>query len=151
MRFTTGSEHDSQQTESLPEGLSGLFVGDAVYLLRLEVFQRLFENHKRILAASGKNMKRLMTAEQGALFRKRNIIETVWDVLKERYALEFHLARSITGLFRLYCYSLLSLMVQPFLHLFSLRLLASAVVLRGEKLESRTKFHGQHGGGYIGI
>jgi len=131
VRFTTGSEHDSQQAEPLTEGLSGLFVGDAGYLLRLEVFQRLFEKHKRILAASRKNMKRLMTAEQGALFKKRNIIETVWDVLKERYGLEFHLARSITGLFRHYCYSLLSRMVQPFLHSCSLRLPAHAVGLLG--------------------
>jgi hypothetical protein len=61
LRFTTGSEHDSKQAEPLTEGLSGLFVGDAGYLLKLEVFQRLFEKHKRILAASRKNMKRLMT------------------------------------------------------------------------------------------
>ena len=131
VRFATGSEHDSQQVESLTEGLSGLFVGDAGYLLRLEVFQRLFEKHKRILAASRKNMKRLMTAEQCALFKKRNIIETVWDVLKERYGLEFHLARSITGLFRHYCYSLLSRMVQPFLHSCSSRWLVATVGLQG--------------------
>jgi len=116
IRFSTGSVHDSQEAEPLTDGLSGLFVGDAGYLLKQEVFQRLFEKHKRILAASRKNMKRLMTEEQGILFRKRNIIETVWDVLKERYGLEFHLARSITGLFRHYCYSLLSRMIQPFLH-----------------------------------
>jgi hypothetical protein len=119
LRFTTGSEHDSQQTEPLTEGLSGLFVGDAGYLLKLEVFQRLFEKHKRILAASRKNMKRLMTEEQGLLFRKRNMIETIWDVLKERYGLVFHLARNMTGLFRHYCYSLLSRMFQPFLNLCS--------------------------------
>jgi len=115
LRFTTGSKHDSRQTELLTEGLSGLFVGDAGYLLKLEVFQRLFEKHKRILAASRKSMKRLMTNEQGYLLRKRNIIETVWDVLKERYGLVYHLARNITGLFRHYFYSLLSRMFQIFL------------------------------------
>ena len=127
VRFTTGSEHDSQQAESLTEGLSGIFVGDAGYLLKQEAFESLFEKHKRILAASRKNMKRLMSKEQGILFRKRNIIETVWDVLKERYGLEFHLARNITGLFRHYCYSLLSRMVQPFLHSCSLWLPAPEV------------------------
>ena len=65
LRFTTGSEHDSQQTEQLTEGLTGLFVGDAGYLLKEKVFVRLFEKHKRILAAARKNMKRLMTEEQG--------------------------------------------------------------------------------------
>jgi hypothetical protein len=116
LRFTTGSEHDSQEAERLTDGLTGLFVGDAGYLLRQEVFVRLFERHKRILAAARKNMKRVMTKEQGHLLRKRSIIETVWDVLKERYGLVFHLARSMTGLFRHYCYSLLSYMVKPLLH-----------------------------------
>ena len=122
IRFTTGSEHDSQEAEPLTEGLSGLFVGDAGYLLRQEVFQRLCEKHKRILAASRKNMKRLMTKEDAVLLRKRSIIETVWDVLKERYGLEFHLARNIIGLFRHYCYSILSHMLQPILNSSSLQL-----------------------------
>jgi len=116
LRFTTGSEHDSREAEPLTDGLSGLFVGDAGYLLRQEVFLRLFEKHKRILAASRKNMKRLMTKDQGVLLRKRSIIETVWDVLKERHGLVFHLARNTTGLFRHYCYSLLSNMLQPVLY-----------------------------------
>ena len=129
MRFTTGSEHDSQQAESLTEGLSGIFVGDAGYLLKHEVFQSLFEKDKRILAVSRKNMKCLMSEEQGILFRKQNILETVWDEFKERYGLEFHLARNLTGLFRHYCYSLLSRMVQPFLLPCSLRLPTPAAAL----------------------
>jgi hypothetical protein len=116
LRFSTGSKQDSQQAEVLIKGLKGLFVGDAGYLLKQEVFVRLFENHQRIMAASRKNMKRLMTEEDAGLLRKRSIIETVWGVLKERYGLVFHLARNITGLFRHYCYSLLSYMLWPFLH-----------------------------------
>jgi hypothetical protein len=122
LRFTTGSEHDSQQAELLTDGLSGVFVGDAGYLLKQEVFVRLFEKHKRILSAARKNMKRLMSKEQGLLLRKRSIIETVWDVLKERYGLVFHLARNMTGLFRHYCYSLLSNIMHPLLRSCSLRL-----------------------------
>jgi hypothetical protein len=122
LRFSTGSGHDSKQAEPLAEGLTGLFVGDAGYLLKQEVFVRLFEKHKRILSAARKNMKRLMTEEQGFLLRKRSIIETVWGVLKERFGLVYHLARSITGLFRHYCYSLLSKMLQPVLYSCSLRL-----------------------------
>jgi hypothetical protein len=112
--FTTGSKHDSSQAEKLTNELNGIFVGDAGYLLKEEVFQRLFENHKRILAAARKNMKRLSTKEQSTLMRKRSIIETVWGVLKERYGLVFHLARNMTGLFRHYCYSLISFLLQPF-------------------------------------
>jgi hypothetical protein len=122
LRFSPGNEHDSQHAEALTEGLTGLFVGDAGYLLKQEVFQRLFEKHKRILAASRKNMKRLMTQEQGDLFKKRSVIETVWGVLKERYGLVYHLARNMTGLFRHYCCSLLSYLIQPFLSAHSLKL-----------------------------
>ena len=122
LRFTTGSEHDNRAVEPLTEGLSGLFVGDAGYLLKQEVFLRLLEKHKRIMAAARKNMKRLMTEEQSHLLRKRSIIETVWDVLKERYGLVFHLARSITGLFRHYCYSLISNMLRPILNSQTLKL-----------------------------
>lgn len=129
LRFTTGSEHDSRQAEPLTDGLTGLFVGDAGYLLKQEVFIRLFEKHKRILAASRKNMKRLMSEHDGNLLRKRSIIETVWDVLKERYGLEFHLARNITGLLRHYCYSLLSSMLRPFLHFGASKLLAPSLEL----------------------
>ena len=122
VRFSTGSEHDSREAEPLTEGLTGLFVGDAGYLLKQEVFLRLFEKHKHILAAARKNMKRLMTEEQRYLLRKRSIIETVWEVLKERYGLVFHFARSMTGLFRHYCYSLVSNMLRPFLNARMLKL-----------------------------
>ena len=120
--FTPGNINDSLQAEHLIDGLSGLFVGDSGYLLKHDVLSRLLEKHQRILASARKNMKRLMTKQQGNLLRKRSIIETVWDVLKERYGLVFHLARNITGLFRHYCYSLLSYMLQPVLRSCSLRL-----------------------------
>jgi hypothetical protein len=123
LRFTTGGKPDRQETEALAEGLTGLFVGDAGYLLKHEAFERLFEKHKRILSAARKNIKRLMTEQQGRLFRKRSIVETVWGVLKERFGLVFHLARNITGLFRHYCYSLLSNRLQPVLPSFSFKLL----------------------------
>ena len=122
VRFTTGSEHDSRQAEPLTEGLTGIFAGDAGYLLKQEVFMRLFEKHKRILAAARKNMKRLMTEDQGLIFKKRSIIETLWGVLKERHGLVFHLARNITGLFRHYFYSLLSYLLKPVFSFCSSRL-----------------------------
>ena len=122
LRFTAGNEHDSQEAEPLTGGLTGLFVGDAGYLLKQEAFIRLFEKHRRILAAARRNMKRLMTEDQGRLFRRRSAIETVWGVLKERYGLVFHLARNIIGLFRHYCYSLVSYMLQPVLPSCPLRL-----------------------------
>jgi hypothetical protein len=88
--FTTGSVHDSQVVTEMTEGLEGLFVGDAGYLLRRDVFRALYEKHRHILSAARKNMKRIMSKEQGRLFRKRSIIETTWGVLKERFELVYH-------------------------------------------------------------
>ncbi|MCL2193879.1 MAG: transposase [Treponema sp.] len=111
--LSPGGDHDGNHAEALTEGLSGLFVGDAGYLLRGEALQRLRKKHRHVLAAARRNMKRLMTAEQKRLMRK-------WGVLKGRFGLVFHLARTVTGLFRHYTYSLLSRMLKPVL--FSLRL-----------------------------
>jgi hypothetical protein len=115
--FTSGNVNDSLMVEKLTEMLDGLYVADAGYLLKAETFKALFEKHKRVMAAARKNMKRLMTAEQKVLLRKRSIIETTWDVLKERFELVYHLARKMDGLFRHYCSSLISFLLQPLLHM----------------------------------
>ncbi|MHB9294192.1 hypothetical protein Holit_03319 [Hollandina sp. SP2] len=60
-------------------------------------------------------MKRVMSGEQKQLLRDRSRIETVWDVLKERFQLGYHLARGMTGLFRHYCYSIVSFLLRPFI------------------------------------
>jgi hypothetical protein len=112
--FTTGGVHDSQAAPELTRELEGVFVGDAGYRLREEVFQELYERHRHILSATRKNMKRVTTGKQKQLFRDRSRIETVWDVLKERFQLVYHLARGMTGLFRHYCYSIVSFLLRPF-------------------------------------
>jgi hypothetical protein len=100
--FTTGSVHDSQVAGEISKDLEGLFVGDAGYLLREEVFQELYERHRHI-----------MSGEQKQLFRDRSCIETIWGVLKERFQLVYHLARGMTGLFRHYFYSIISFLLRP--------------------------------------
>jgi hypothetical protein len=100
--FTTGSVHDSQVAGEISKDLEGLFVGDAGYLLREEVFQELYKRHRHIMSAAGKNMKRVMSGEQKQLFRDRSCRETTWGVLKERFQLVYPLARGMTGLFRHY-------------------------------------------------
>lgn len=51
-----------------------------------------------------------MSKEQYKLMKRRAKIKILWDVLKKRYGLVFHLARSFTGLLRHYFYGLLSYM-----------------------------------------
>jgi hypothetical protein len=85
------------------------------HILKEEVFQSLYEKHRHILNATRKNMKRVMTSEQGRLFKMRNCIETTWGVLKERFELVYHLGRSMDGLFRHYFYSIASYLLRPFI------------------------------------
>jgi hypothetical protein len=98
--LTPGNVSDNLMVESLTEMLDGLFVADAGYLLKSETFQALFAKHKRVMATARKNMKRLMTAEQKILLRKRSTIETTWSVLKERFEIVYH--KWITRNFFLY-------------------------------------------------
>jgi hypothetical protein len=113
--FTTGSVHDSQAVCETTKDLEGLCVGDAGYLLKEDVLRELYKRHQHIMAASRKNMKRVMRGEQEQLLRDRSCIETVWDVLKERFQLVYHLARGMSGLFRHYFYSIVSFLLRPFI------------------------------------
>jgi len=114
--FSTGSTSDSKMAEAVTEGFKGTVVGDAGYILRQEVFQRLLDKHVHMLFAKRKNMKGVMTKGQEKLFGERNVIETVWSVLKGSYGLISHTARSIVGLMRHYCYSILSYMLHKLFH-----------------------------------
>jgi hypothetical protein len=120
--FTTGSVHDSQVVSEITRELEGVFVGDAGYLLREEVFRQLYEKHRHIMSATRKNMKRVMSGEQKQLLRDRSCIETIWGVLKERFRLVYHLARGMTGLFRHYFYSIASFLLRPFIEPSALKL-----------------------------
>ena len=104
--FTTGSEHDSKAFDSTTKGLVGLFVTDAGYLLKEEELEKMYASARKPVTATRKNMKRIMTKEQFRLLRNRNIIENVWSVMKLNYNLIYHRARSVTGMFRHFFYSI---------------------------------------------
>ncbi|MHB9291720.1 hypothetical protein Holit_00803 [Hollandina sp. SP2] len=120
--FTTGGVHDRQVVVELTQEREGVFAGDAGYLLKEEVFRGLYERDRHIMSATRKNMKRVMTGEQKQLLRDLSRIETVWDmvwdIMKERFQLVYHLARGMTGLFRHYCYSIASFLLRPFIESF---------------------------------
>ena len=104
--FTAGSEHDSKAFDSATKGLEGIFVTDAGYLLKKEELEKMYASARKPITATRKNMKRIMTKEQFHLLRNRNIIENVGSVMKLNYNLIYHRARSITGMFRHFFYSI---------------------------------------------
>ncbi len=66
----------------------------------------MFESGRKPYTATRKNMKRMITPEQHQLLLNRNRIENIWSVMKLNYNLIYHKARSITGMFRHFFYSI---------------------------------------------
>lgn len=62
--FRPGKEHDSQAFAVITEGLEGIFVTDAGYLLKEADLKRMFESGRKPCTATRKNMNRPMTKEQ---------------------------------------------------------------------------------------
>ena len=102
--FTPGNVHDNRGLADLVVDLEGIFVCDAGYLLKQDELARFFEAEKRLYIATRKNMKRLMTKTQHQLFKRRSVIENVWNTLKVRMNMAYSFARGIHGLFRHYLY-----------------------------------------------
>lgn len=109
--FTTGSTHDNIVLHDLVNGLDGIFTCDAGYLLKKEDLEKFYDECKTLFIATRKNMKRPMTKEQHDHFKRRSVIENIWDVLKERFELVYNLARSVKGLFRHYMFSITSFLL----------------------------------------
>ena len=109
--FTPGNVHDNQTIEGLVSDLCGTVTADAGYLVKEDVFFRIFTKTRKVYIATRKNMKRIMTKKQSDLFKSRSRIETTWGVLKERFCIIFHMGRSPQGLFRHYFYSIVSFLL----------------------------------------
>ena len=106
--ITPGNIDDREVLSSLFNGINGTIIGDAGYLLKKEYWQKFFEENKYLFTSVRNNMKKIMTKEQHETLKKREIIETVWSVLKGNLSIVYSLARSIRGLFRHYLYSIIA-------------------------------------------
>ena len=106
--FTPGNIDDRQVLNTLFEGMEGLFVGDAGYLLKNDVWEAFLKKNIHLFTGVRNNMKKMMTKEQHKELKKREIIETVWSVLKGNLSIVYTLARSITGMFRHFFYSIIA-------------------------------------------
>jgi hypothetical protein len=95
---------DNRSLADLIVYLEGIFVCDAGYLVKQEELARFFESEKRLYIATRINMKRLMPKAQHELFKRRSVIENVWNTLKERMNMVYSFARAVHGLFRHYLY-----------------------------------------------
>lgn len=84
----------------------GTFATDAGYLLKESGLRKMSESGRGPCTATRKGINRLMTQEQFRLLNNWNITGNLWSVLKLDYNLIHHRARSITGMFRHFLYSI---------------------------------------------
>ena len=112
VRLTTGSVDDRSPLLLLLKDLSGLVVGDAGYLSK-ELQEKLQENNVHLFTAVRTNMKKLMTAFQHTVLKRRQRIESVFSVLKERMGMVSSLSRSVKGHFARYIATLLAYCLKP--------------------------------------
>jgi hypothetical protein len=97
--LTPGNTDDRAPVESLTAGLLGLLVGDKGYLSQA-LFERLFVRGLKLITRLKKNMKnRLLAVCEKLLLRKRALVETVIDQLKNIQQIEHSRHRSPVNYF----------------------------------------------------
>jgi len=103
IQITPGNTDDRECLEKLLKGVEGLVIGDAGYLSQ-KIAKRFYEKGILLLTGTRRNMKKIMTKDQHKLLKKRQIVETVFSLLKTRMGIVTTLARSVKGLLRHYIY-----------------------------------------------
>lgn len=109
--FTPGNVHDRQALDRLTLGFQGMAVGDAGYLVKESIHQRLHGQGVWLLTGVRRNMGRLITHWQHQLLKVRQRVEDVFGVLKERLNLVTSVPRSVMGYFLHYVVVLLAYQV----------------------------------------
>ena len=95
--ITPGNVHDVNAVEGMSGHLKGLMFGDKGYISQ-DLFESLYNNGLKLITNLRKNMKnKLITLKEKMLLKKRSIIETVFDYLKNKFELEHTRHRSIIG------------------------------------------------------
>jgi hypothetical protein len=93
-RLTAGNVDDRSVVETMTEGLSGKLFGDKGYISR-SLFEKLLAKGIKLITNIRANMKcQLMQWQEKILLRKRSLIETVNDTLKNVCQIEHSRHRS---------------------------------------------------------
>jgi hypothetical protein len=111
IRFTTAATNERVPLQEFIASMNNtIFVADAGYVSR--VCETAAHHHNNLLiTAKRKNMKVLATIWNNKCMNMRSRIETVFDVLKERYGLVTSLPRSVSGYIAHYFRTLFAYMV----------------------------------------
>ena len=97
--FTPGNVDDREPAPDLTQRLFGKLVGDKGYISQ-ELFERLFSRGLQLITRLRKNMKnRLILLWDKLLLRKRAVVESVIDQLKNISQIEHSRHRSVVNYF----------------------------------------------------
>jgi len=97
--ITPGNVDDREPVPDMTQDMFGMLFGDKGYISQ-QLFQELYERGMKLITPIRKNMKnRLMQMEEKLLLRKRSIIETINDQLKNISQIEHSRHRSVANFF----------------------------------------------------
>ena len=98
-QMSLGNIHDTKAVEGITKRLEGLLFGDRGYLSK-ELFESLYKRGLKLVTTIRRNMKnKLLSFYEKSTLRKRFIIETVFDLLKNKLTLWHTRHRSIQNAF----------------------------------------------------
>lgn len=98
-RITKGNTNDRSPVKDLLKDIKGKIFGDRGYLSK-SLFEELYANGTQLITNIKNNMKnKLLTLEDKYLLRKRFIIETIFDLLKNGGDIDHSRHRSPTNCF----------------------------------------------------
>jgi hypothetical protein len=98
VKMTKGNVNDSSVVLQMTESMSGLLFGDKGYISR-ELFLKLLARGLKLVAGIKNNMKNVLTLlNEKILLRKRSLVETVFDYLKNKFMLEHSRHRSFVNM-----------------------------------------------------
>ncbi len=94
VKITKGNRSDISTVLSMTQGLEGKLFGDKAYISK-EIFNKLFAKSLRLFSSIRKDIKiHLLGIEDKELLKKRSLIESVFNVLKNSMNLEHSRNRS---------------------------------------------------------
>jgi hypothetical protein len=94
LKLTRGNRADVSVLDEITNGISGAVFGDKAYISK-KLFLSLYKRGLKLVTSVKKGMTGfLMTAHEKLMLRKRSLVETVFDYLKNKFQLEHTRHRS---------------------------------------------------------
>lgn len=116
LKITTATSDEREVLEKMWSNIFGMIIADAGYVSR-KLEKKALSLGKFLLTGARANMRKIMTEVEHQLLKMRQLVETVFSVLKLRMGLETSLPRSPLGLFAHYIWCITAYQLKKFFEL----------------------------------